>query len=83
MPKLLEIPRDPLLTVELKFLNKKNLISYYIFCILFYNTVKSMGDFREKKIPSGFPTLSQITRSGVPTICDLVEAVPSIGANKV
>ena len=40
--------------------------------------IPSMGDFREKKIPSGFPTLSQITLSGVRTICDLVEAVPSL-----
>ena len=33
-----------------------------------------MDDFKEKKIQSGFPTLSCFTRSGVRTICDLVEA---------
>ena len=37
-----------------------------------------MGDFKEKKIQAGFPTLWCFTRSGVRTICDLVETVPSL-----
>ena len=40
--------------------------------------MKSMGDFKEKKIQSGFPTLSCFTRSGVRTICDLPPPVPSM-----
>ena len=39
-----------------------------------------MGDFKEKKIQSGFPTLSCFTRSGVRTICDLPPPVPSLEA---
>ena len=37
-----------------------------------------MGDFWEKTIQSGFPAQSCFTRSGVRTICDLEEAVPSL-----
>ena len=37
-----------------------------------------MGDFWEKTIQSGFPAQLCFTRSGVRTICDLEEAVPSL-----
>ena len=37
-----------------------------------------MGDFKEKKNPIWFSTLSCFTRSGVRTICELVEAVSSL-----
>ena len=37
-----------------------------------------MIDFWEKTIQSGFPAQSCFTRSGVRTICDLEEAVPSL-----
>ena len=36
-----------------------------------------MGDFWEKKIQLGFPAQTCFTQSGVQTICDLEEAVPS------
>ena len=49
-----------------------------VFYILNQNTVKSMGDFREKKIQSCFPTQSGNTRSGVRTIFDLVAPVPTL-----
>ena len=61
-----------------KIFKQKNLIYSYIFYILNQNTVKSMGDFKEKKIHSGFPTLSCFTRSGVRTICDLPPPSPSL-----
>ena len=37
-----------------------------------------VGDFWEKTIQSGFPAQSCFTWSGVQTICDLEEAVPSL-----
>ena len=37
-----------------------------------------MGDFREKTIQSGFPTLSANTRSGIWTVWDFVAPVPTL-----
>ena len=45
--------------VELNFLNKKiSFLTIYSAFLTRMNTVKSMGDFRDKKIQSGFPTQS-------------------------
>ena len=45
--------------VEQKSLNNKiSFVTIYLFYILKENTVKSMGDFREKTIQSGFPAQS-------------------------